>query len=537
MNLAATMSLNAAPFTSGLAQARAGMAGLAQGIGGALAPLAALAGVGLSIGGAFAGLKNAFDLGGQFSDLSLRTGETVSNLNVLRQVFEDTGIGADSVGSTISLMQKALTGVNESGQPTNDMFKRLGLSIEALKGMSATDQLNTIGAAIRDLKNPAEQTGAAMGIFGKSGAAMKQLFLDPTAFEVARRSLGSMPAVLQKNAALFDKISDTIGHFKTKMQGLFVGIGDQLAPSLAPVLEQIDKIDFTKIGQQIGGIMAIMAQAFKDGGLSELLALSLKIGIGEGANFLMATLNGAVTSLMMSLADPSVWKGIGKVILGVFTELGAGLINIFTKPLTILQAGMDFIVQQLSEKMLKILPFDKLPGHQSFHAESFSSLLAAREKNGTFLTNTAGDAKNLGTQFIQEGLAAVRAGSPAVKDAFQIGFADMRNAIDMSGAKEQLANLAGGLKANAEAAAAAMHGVAAAAGGSGDGGGLAGLAKMPKIEASDRFARLGMFIGGAGGPSVDYARRTAVATELINKGIQRVIDKIQPSGSTTAAWA
>jgi hypothetical protein len=534
MNLAATMSLNAAPFSSSLAQARAGLSGLTGGIAGMLGPLAGLAGVGLSVAGVFSGLKNSLDLGDQLYNLSKRTGESIDNLQVLQTAFDDTGVGADSVGQTITMLQKALTGVSESGEPTNKAFGRLGLTIDGLKKMNPTDQLTAIGKAVMKIKDPAEQTGIAMQIFGRSGAAMKQFFADPGAIEAARRSLGSMPEVLERSAALFDQVGDGFAHLKTKMGGLFVGIMDQLAPQIAPLMEEIDKIDFTKWGQQIGAALAIFVEAFKEGKIGELLALSLKIGIGEGMNFLMGTLNGTMTAFMTALSDPAIWKGLGNSILGILMQLGAGLITVFAKPLTILQAGMDWIIQQLYAGIAKIPGVGGMLGLNGFKAESFSSLLAGREKEGTFLTNQAADAKNLGAQFVDAGLAQIRAGSPAIKDAYKIGFEDLGNAIDMSGAKAQLADLAGGLLAGADAAASTMRSTAEAV--SGAGGGLAALGKADKIEAPDKWAKLGMFIGGAGGPSVDYARRAAVAGEQMVKGIKRVEDKIKP-GVGAAVWA
>jgi hypothetical protein len=51
-------------------------------------------------------------------------------------------------------------------------------------------------------------------------------------------------------------------------------------------------------------------------------------------------------------------------------------------------------------------------------------------------------------------------------------------------------------------------------GSAGVGGGLLTGGKAPKLEG-DRLSRIGGFIGGAGGPSLDYARRSATATEKL----------------------
>jgi hypothetical protein len=59
---------------------------------------------------------------------------------------------------------------------------------------------------------------------------------------------------------------------------------------------------------------------------------------------------------------------------------------------------------------------------------------------------------------------------------------------------------------------------------------------LSNTSAPDRYAKLGLFIGGAGGPSVDYQRRAAVATELVAKNTKRIEEKMTSGGSSTSTW-
>ena len=45
-------------------------------------------------------------------------------------------------------------------------------------------------------------------------------------------------------------------------------------------------------------------------------------------------------------------------------------------------------------------------------------------------------------------------------------------------------------------------------------GGAANTGKAASIEG-DRLAKIGLFVGGAGGPALDYARRTAIGVEKL----------------------
>lgn len=64
----------------------------------------------------------------------------------------------------------------------------------------------------------------------------------------------------------------------------------------------------------------------------------------------------------------------------------------------------------------------------------------------------------------------------------------------------------------------------------------AGARDMPEI-ASDRWARIGLFVGSAGGPSVEYNRRTAAATERSTKLLEQVARNTRQGGPVNAVWA
>jgi hypothetical protein len=55
----------------------------------------------------------------------------------------------------------------------------------------------------------------------------------------------------------------------------------------------------------------------------------------------------------------------------------------------------------------------------------------------------------------------------------------------------------------------------------------------------DQWAKVGLFVGGSGGPAVDYNRRTARATELTAVAVNRMVEVVgKLAGSQGAAvWA
>jgi hypothetical protein len=208
-------------------------------------------------------VKKAIDLGGELSDLSARTGQTVGDLVVLRQAFENAGIGAGATGQLLNLLQKSLTGVNEEGVPTSKAFDRLGVSLESLKSQSAVGQIESLSAAFADIANPADRTRIAMELFGRSGGQMLAVLSDSSAMGVARSQVGSLGETMERNAAAFDKLGDSWDAIGLRMTQLFTGIAEEIGPMLQHVADYANNIDLTKAGKFIGDLVLKLTELGK----------------------------------------------------------------------------------------------------------------------------------------------------------------------------------------------------------------------------------------------------------------------------------
>lgn len=318
-----------------MAKAAGGVGMLGRGIA-ALGP--AIAAAAAALGGfavaraTIGGLTAAFDMGGQLSDLSARTGAAVEDLVVLRQAFADAGVGADAVGPMINRLQKAIAGVNEDGQPTGKVLKKLGINLGDLGKMGVMEQFAAIQKAISGITDPAQRSAAAMEIFGKSGGDMLALFADSGALSNAATNIGKQAQLLDKNAGNFDRISDLLGSASNKLRGFFVGMADRIAPVILPLLESFNKIDLSGFGQKVGDAFAMLAATFTSGQLTTMVSTSLKIGFMESVNFLWKNMNATWSSVFQLLVEgfkngiaviqiittADFWKGMGNSIAGVF---------------------------------------------------------------------------------------------------------------------------------------------------------------------------------------------------------------------------
>ena len=210
------------------------------------------------------GVMGAADYAGRMSDISARTGQSVQDVIVLGQAFRNAGMGQEMVGQSLNLLQKALTGVNEEGQPTAGVFERLGLSIDGLRQMSAVDQMRAIGAAISGLKDPAAQSRAAMEMFGRSGGQMLAVLKDAGAFDTARQQVGALAENLGAAAADLDKFSDAAGSLDVKQMQFFAGFAAGVSGDLASAADAMNRMDFSGPGKALGEMAAGAAELAKN---------------------------------------------------------------------------------------------------------------------------------------------------------------------------------------------------------------------------------------------------------------------------------
>lgn len=435
----------------------------------------------IRVGGEVSGkLREAFDMGGTLSDLSAQLGETPGRLMVLRQAFEDTGLGAESLQQTLGIMRRSLAGVNESGQPTVRTFQRLGLDIEGLKGSDAQTQLDTIGAAIRNLKTPSDQAAAAMEIFGRSGIRMLTLLKDPNALAAAGQSLGGLPALMDRNANAFDGVSDAIGRIKQKGMGIWAGIAEGLVPLAQGTTGWLDSIDLTAAGQRVGRFLGTTVQLFRDAPVGQTLRDALVVGFGEALN---------------------------KIVQG-FVNLGGVLMNVLATPVSYFEAAIGKAIQQVMEWIGKIPKLGKALGLEGFEAESFGALQSeARDRRKA----EAAEAMEWTGKLIDTGDATRRLGEAwsAAADSYAVKIKEAQDTANATAFEpgEGAFDLS-----------------------------QAGKKKGADREASiptDSLARIGLFVGGGDNGMVGLARQTLDVNRRMLDGIQRLVAKPAAAG----VWA
>ena len=470
-------------MNSGVLQFSLGLAtgGFLSGLNSTVGKLTGFIGGMVSLGAITSGVMSAIERGAALEHLSKRTDTSVASLFELQKGFKAVGIDSESVGPLLFKLQKSLGGVNEYGEDTRSIFHRMGLSVDTLKKMNAPQQIMAIANGLAQL-NITGASNAAGGIFGREGAAqMVQLSRSTGEFGEAMRKAQREAQNLQRNAEAFARIERGIDAIKGKVGSLFTGIAEGLAPGIQAIEDQLNAIDLTSVGERIGKVLTAFAEAFREGKLSELIALSLKTGFEVGV-----------------AALPVVLEKIGYMLLKVFET-----------PLLYLQAGMEWVIEKAMEGLGKIPGVNKATGLKDFKADSFDDILKERKQDGLKFNLGSGE---FGLDDISSD--ADERWAEAKKKIKTIG-------SPLMGMIDGLASRAPKLKgANAEAKKLGDQ--------------LTPSQNHYKNEANS-FEKMGFVMGGSANPLLELNRRTASATEKTAQGINKLVGMFgggTPAGAT-----
>lgn len=262
--------------------------------------------------GAVAAFKATIDLGGNLTDLSLQTGQSVADLMILQQAFKNAGLSADQVRPLLQKFQANLADATEKGGDAESALSKLGLTAGALRSGSALEQFEKIQEGLRGVTDQAERAQVLRDLFGKRGGGQLLSVLgDPEAFASARRQLGGLPGLIQQMAPAFDAIGDAIGAFTIKFQQFTAGALSYVGPALADIFTTLSEIDFTGLGEGVGLVLQ----------LGSVLLMVLKpvlqmIGaISTGIHNLLANL-GVLPAVVAAAKVP----GIGDLGIGAGSE-------------------------------------------------------------------------------------------------------------------------------------------------------------------------------------------------------------------------
>jgi hypothetical protein len=317
------------------------------------------------------GILSAIEMGDEMKNLAGRTGASIPFLYDLQKLLKNSGVSSMSGAVALQNMQRALTGVNADGEPTNDMLARLKLNVDDLMKMTPEQQFMIIGRAISNLSTSAEQTAASFSIFGRAGASLKGVFKEAGFAELGTKQ-SQLGVSLAKNADNFSKVSAKLRDSGSLFRGFFVEMAGVVAPSILDLFKLFEGGDIlagfgTKIGEQIKYGVEILIGAFKTNMIFELLKASFETASIVFTDLFERSVKyiGAYMSKVLSTdALSNIGTGLIDIFAGSLKALSGLLIASFQEPLIYFKNIFDNIVQEvvvgLAEGLVRaLIPFSK----------------------------------------------------------------------------------------------------------------------------------------------------------------------------------
>ena len=332
---------------------------------GKIAGAAALAGAAVKVGmlaieaataGARAvvdGFGDAIDLGGKLNDLSSRTGESAGNLLILQTAFENTGVGADKVGTSVNKLQKFMADAAAGGAEQGATLDALGISMSDLAGKTPTEQMQALAGKIASISDPTERARAAIEVFGKSGGELLPLLNNfGEEIEGAKGQLGDMPKVMDRSAKALDTLGDNLSSIGKKTMQFAAGFMESALPALNAFTSSLSGVDAAGWGQalmkQVMSVADFLIGAFKAPMPAiEAIGLGLMAGIKITGN---ALLNGFITAseflgkYLTSGLPFEIIKTMGSALGLVYTTFGKGLIDAIISSARMIEEGFSAAV-------------------------------------------------------------------------------------------------------------------------------------------------------------------------------------------------
>lgn len=233
-----------------------------RGMSGAMSAVQKLAGSAAVLAGATVAAQQfykALDFGGQLADETAQTGVAVDKLMELQFAFELAGMTAKDVQPALAKLQKNIAEAATGSAQATEKFSIMGVALDEIGGLSADEQLMKIGDAINKIENPTQRAAMAMDIFGKSGGKLLTFFSD-MGMQGVQNALGKQSTVMLENAGVFARTADAMNIAGVKIRGFFVGLAENTAPQLITLVDKLEKLDLTGVGESLGNGIAIAVE-------------------------------------------------------------------------------------------------------------------------------------------------------------------------------------------------------------------------------------------------------------------------------------
>jgi hypothetical protein len=226
--------INAGKISAAFGGIRAGMAGLAAGVG---------------VGGLTALAKATIDSMDALNDLSDATGASIENISALEDVAARTGTNFETVQTALIKFNAALNAAKPDS-PQALAIEAIGLSVEKLRGLDPAEALHQTAVALSGFADDGNKARIVQELFGKSVKEVAALLKD---LAESGKLVGTVTTEQAKQAEKFNNQLSDMQKNILDVSRLFASV---LLPSISRTTEEL-KIGIDTFGSFTSAIVLL----------------------------------------------------------------------------------------------------------------------------------------------------------------------------------------------------------------------------------------------------------------------------------------
>jgi len=260
-------------------------------------------------------IKSAASSAAAVDDLSKRTGISTQTLQGYGLAASQSGVSTELMGKSLQKLTVIQGKAQNGNKAAQDSFAAIGLSMQDLAGLSPEKTFEAVTDAISNLPTVAQQSAAAVALFGKSGAELVPIFQEGTGYLAKmRREAEALGIVLsKKQMSGLAGLDDMIAKVTLAFGGLAQRIVAELVPQLLAAGEQmltfVKTLDIKSVTAALAAAINIATSAFT---IFTSIALPL-------ATTILPPIAAVMTLIADNITGAAIGAGLAAVAYGAYS--------------------------------------------------------------------------------------------------------------------------------------------------------------------------------------------------------------------------
>jgi hypothetical protein len=285
--------------------------------------------------------------------LSRSLGISFTELQRIQLAADLSGASSETLANAFTRAQLTIAKAAGGGREATAALRALGLSVDELAGLSASQQFEAIATAIAGIDNPAQRAAAAVSIFGRSGAQLLPTFQE-LASNLQRAEgffAGFRSQLTGDDAANVEAINDAFTEVQASVTQTAALILAKLEPALTAgarsVTQFLQGLDVSAVAASAEGAISGLATAAEAVGSAfsiaynvlAPLATSVLPVVADTLGFISQNLDGAAAGAgiaagamglyaVSTVGAAAATAGLSKAITALLSRTGVGLVAV-----------------------------------------------------------------------------------------------------------------------------------------------------------------------------------------------------------------